>query len=313
MTEALRQINGETADARAALARIPGLPGGADWQIERLASLTNRTFRVAGAGQVFVLRLPGPGTQHYIDRANEAVNAAAVASIGLAPELVFIEPSSGVMLTRYVSGASPLSPRSLEDPAQLTAAVCLLRRLHESGLAFRGVMRLYPKLDEYLRLAGQSGRAEADLRLPELLALRRRVAPLEPILGPGWGPTKPCHIDPAPHNFIAAGERLLLLDWEYAAMCEPMWDLAGLAIEGDLDPDREVNLLEIYFGRTEKTWRSRLYLYKLVLRLLAASWAAVQIADANSPEPAKALLDSFLARVAEGLDGPEFGRHLAAA
>lgn len=96
-------------------------------------------------------------------------------------------------------------------------------------------------------------------------------------------------------------------------MCEPMWDLAGLAIEGDLDPDREVKLLEIYFGRTEKTWRSRLYLYKLVLRLLAASWAAVQIADANSPEPAKALLDSFLARVAEGLGGPEFGRHLAAA
>ncbi|HXQ39897.1 MAG TPA: choline/ethanolamine kinase family protein [Candidatus Udaeobacter sp.] len=313
MTEALSQFDGESADVRAALARIPELPGRGDWQIERLASLTNRSYRVARGDAAFVLRLPGPGTERYISRADEAFNAAAVASVGLAPELVFIEPATGVMLTRYVAGASPLSARSLEDPASLAATVRLLRRLHDSGLAFRGVMRLYPKLDEYLRLAEESGHAAAELRLSELKCLRRQVAPLEPILGPGWGPGKPCHIDPAPHNFIAAGGRHYLLDWEYAAMCEPLWDLAGLAIEGGLDADREARMLEIYFGQIEKAWLGRLYLYKIVLRLLAAAWAAVQIADGNSPLPAKALLNSFLLVVEEGLDAAEFGRHLAVA
>ena len=307
------QISGEAADVRAALARIPGLPGGGDWQIERLASLTNRNYRVALGDAAFVLRLPGPGTERYIDRAGEAFNAAAVASIGLAPELVFIEPSTGVMLTRYIAGASPLSARSLEEPASLAAVVRLLRRLHDSGVAFRGVMRLYPKLDDYLRLAENSGHAPAELRLSELKDLRRQVAPLEPILGPGWGPGKPCHIDPGPHNFIVAGGRHYLLDWEYAAMCEPLWDLAGLAIEGGLDPDREAQMLEIYFGQIEQAWLGRLYLYKLALRLLAAAWAAVQIADGNSPLPAKALLDSFIVRVEEGLGAGEFGRHLAVA
>jgi thiamine kinase-like enzyme len=313
MTEALRRDNGEAADALAVLALIPGLPPGGDWHVERLASLTNRSFRVARGDAAFVLRLPGPGTQHYINRADEALNGAAVAAIGLAPELVYVEPSSGVMLTRYVAGASPLSPRSLEDPPVLAAAVRLLRRLHESKLAFRGVMRLYPKLDAYLRLAEESKRSAIELRLPELKAFRRQVAALEPILGPGWGHAAPCHIDPAPHNFILAGDRYYLIDWEYAAMCEPLWDLAGLSIEGGLDPDRDARLLEIYFGQAEKTWASRLYLYKIVLRLLAAAWAAVQIADANSPLSAKALLDSFLLRVEEGLGAADFGRHLAAA
>jgi len=311
MIEALSQISGESADVHAALARIPRLPGHGDWQFERLASLTNRSYRVVRGDAAFVLRLPGPGTERYIDRAGEAVNAAAVASIGLAPELVFIEPTSGVMLTRYVAGASPLSPQSLEDPATLAAVVGLLHRLHHSGLEFRGVMRLFPKLDEYLRLAEESGQAE--LRLPELKCLRRQMAPLEPILGPGWGPAKPCHIDPGPHNFIVAGGRHYLLDWEYAAMCEPLWDLAGLSIEGGLDSDREARMLEIYFGQVEKRWLARLYLYKLALRLLAAGWAAVQIADGNSPLPAKALLESFLVHVEEGLGAPEFGRHLALA
>jgi thiamine kinase-like enzyme len=217
------------------------------------------------------------------------------------------------MLTRYVVGASPLSARSLEDPAELAAVVDLLRRLHESGLAFRGVMRLYPKLDEYLRLAEESGHPATGLRLRELKAFRRRLAPLEPILGPGWSPAKPCHIDPAPHNFIVAGERRYLVDWEYSAMCEPLWDLAGLSIEGGLDPDRDARMLDIYFGKAEKTWISRLYLYKIVLRLLAAAWAAVQIADGNSPAPARTLLDSFLVRVEEGLGAADFSRHLAAA
>ena len=311
MTVPSSQFNAETADVQAALARIPGLSGRGDWQIERLTSLTNRTYRVVSGDAAFVLRLPGPGTERYIDRAGEALNAAAVASIGLAPELVFIDPATGVMLTRYVADASPLSPQSLEDPASLTAVLRLLHRLHHSGLEFHGVMRLFPKLDEYLHLAEESGSAE--LRLPELKHLRRQMAPLEPIIGPGWGPMRPCHIDPGPHNFIVAAGRHYLLDWEYAAMCEPLWDLAGLAIEGALNPDQEARMLQTYFGRVEKPWLARLYLYKLALRLLAAGWAAVQIADGNSPLPAKALLDSFLVLAEEGLGAAEFGPHLALA
>ena len=305
---------GEVEDEpAAALARIPALRAQAGWQIERLPSLTNRTYRVARGAETYVLRLPGPGTGRYIDRAAEAVNAAAAATIGLAPEVVFFDAADGVMLTRYIEGARSLSPADLAAPVHHGAMVGLLRYLHRSGVHFQGVMRLYPKMDEYLALARASARQPAGMRLAELTVLRREAARLEPVLGPGWGPARPCHIDPAPHNFIVAAGRHYLLDWEYSAMCEPLWDLAGLSIEGGLDPDGDARMLEIYFGRAEGQWQSRLHLYKIVLRLLAASWAAVQIADGNSPDAARELLDAFLPRVEAGLGAADLGHHIASA
>ena len=74
----------EKDEARAALARI--LPHTPDvWRIARLASLTNRTFLVEREAEAYVLRLPGKGTELYIDRAGEAANAKAAAAIGLTP------------------------------------------------------------------------------------------------------------------------------------------------------------------------------------------------------------------------------------
>jgi thiamine kinase-like enzyme len=294
---------------RAELRRMPGLPqAGAPWSIDRLPSQTNRTFRVAHAGDAYVLRLPGRGTARYIDRWGEAANARAAAAAGLAPEIVFADPSRGVMLSRYVAGADPLSPGRLRDPRHLKFTVELLRRLHDSGLAFQGEMRLYDKLDEYLGLAGEHPRAGA------LRGLREAGEGLRPILAPGFGPIRPCHIDPGPANVIVAPGRHFLVDWEYSAMCEPLWDLAGLSIEGDFDPPMDQAMLGIYYGAGQP-WGSRLHLYKIMLRLLAAAWGVVQLVDGNGDgdDVDGALVDRYARRAAADLGSAELARHVAAA
>jgi thiamine kinase-like enzyme len=288
----------------AAIGRIPILAEGAGaWAISPLPSFTNRTYRVAREGEAFVLRLPGRGTERYIDRAAEAANARAAAAIGLSPEIVFADPPSGVMVSRYVDGAEPLSPSRLRQSGELSATVSVLKRLHGSGLVFQGEMRLYPKLDEYLGLA----------HAPALNSLRAEGERLRPILEAGWGPLRPCHIDPAPHNFITAASGRYLLDWEYSAQCEPLWDLAGLSIEGELDSDQDGQMLATYFGKAAVAWQSRLHLYKIVLRLLAAAWGAVQLADANGPVEIAGLVDRLTRRVQTDLGAPDLGRHIRSA
>ena len=163
----------------------------------------------------------------------------AAAGIGLAPPILYADPASGVMLSRYIAGAVPLSPERLREEDHFRAAVGLLQRLHGSGLAFTGEMRLYPKLDQYLAMAST----------PALRELRRAGEVLRPVIEPGWGALRPCHIDPAPHNFIAAAGRHFLLDWEYAAMCDPVWDLAGLSIEGRFDPAQDAAMVVAIFRR----------------------------------------------------------------
>ena len=61
-------------DARAKLASLPAFAGEAETAaITRLAGMTNLVFR---AGDI-CLRIPGKGTEEYINRANEAVAARA--------------------------------------------------------------------------------------------------------------------------------------------------------------------------------------------------------------------------------------------
>jgi len=298
----------EAIEVRAVLARTAAMPPGAgELKITRLPSLTNRTYLVerggGASGGAYVLRLPGKGTELYIDRESEAANARAAASVGLTPAILRADPASGVMLSRYVAGAEPLSPERLREPDHLRAAVGLLRRLHGSGLVFRGEMRLYPKLDQYLALGGT----------PALKDLRQAGEDLRLLIERGWGPLTPCHIDPAPHNFIAAGARHFLLDWEYAAMCQPLWDLAGLSIEGRFDRAHDSAMLALYFGEASGAWMSRLHIYRIMLRLVAAAWGAVQIAMGNGRWTAEALIDPLVAASAADLASPDLGHHLEAA
>ncbi len=56
-------------EAVEALRRIPGYEtAAAPSAVERLGGLTNRVYRLRGLDEETVLRLPGPGTEDYIDR-----------------------------------------------------------------------------------------------------------------------------------------------------------------------------------------------------------------------------------------------------
>ncbi len=271
-------------DVAAAIARIPLLAGRSldSLKIEPLASLTNRNYKLGIGAETYVLRIAGAGTHRYIDRAAEAHNARLVASIAIAPEVLYLDPQSGLMLTRFIDGGVPLQAADMRRPELLRSAVALLKRLHDSRLAFAGRMELFPKLDEYIALVADRGwPAGLDLR-----PIRRQAEAARAALERAAGPLAPSHIDPVPHNFVRGrgGKQsgdLYLLDWEYAAMAEPMWDLAAVSIEAALDPEGDGILLDAYFATAAARQASRFALFKASLNLLAAAWAVVQIVDDN--------------------------------
>src|SRR3954447_7394387 len=98
-----------TDEARAALAAIPMLAGYGG-PIEQLGGLTNLVFK---AGE-FCLRIPGKGTEEYINRANEAVAACEAAKAGVAPEVLHVDPGTGMMVTRFIAGAETMSPEKFK-------------------------------------------------------------------------------------------------------------------------------------------------------------------------------------------------------
>ncbi|MGC5198841.1 hypothetical protein, partial [Aphanothece microscopica] len=118
----------DLADVTRILSGIPGLA--AQEPVARLGGLTNRVYR---AGDL-CLRLPGAGTEEYIDRRNEAVAAQEAARAGVSPEVLHADPVTGIMVTRFIAGAVTMSPEAFRSRSGAPArAGQVLAKLHRSG------------------------------------------------------------------------------------------------------------------------------------------------------------------------------------
>ena len=236
----------------------------ASWRITRLGGLGNRNYRLRNGHADLMLRLPGAGTEGLVDRAAEIHNVELAAQLGLCPPLLHGD-DHGVQLFRYLGDARPLTGRDCREPAMLERIGTLLARLHGSGMVFRGRVDLDGTLERYWRLASPLP--------PEVEALLAATAPLRRHLADTRKALAPCHLDPHPGNFlITAGGRLYLVDWEYSAMGEPLWDLATLAGEAALDGENTAMLLDAHGRLPDRASLRRLTLYRGLLALLALLW-----------------------------------------
>jgi thiamine kinase-like enzyme len=268
----------------------------AQWQARPLAGMTNRNWRVTAGDADYVLRAPGASSQRYLKRAQEFHNAALAADLGIAPQLLYADPASGVTLQAFLADARALTPADFADAGIARKIGAVLGRLHRSGHAFQGVMQAFPIIDTYMALA-------ADDRLKRL---RDRAEPIRAALDAHPVAPVPSHIDPNPSNFLLREDgTLLLIDWEYSAMCDPAWDLASIAMGGRL---ARAAFREGYGALPDE---SRLWLMRAALHLVAGSWTYAEIAGGNAAPGLDAMLERYLSDLERMLDHPALRRHLA--
>ena len=295
----------DEATVRAALDPIPWLAG-YDGPVERLGGLTNRVFR---AGPV-VVRLAGVGTQDYIDRRAEAVAARAAASAGVSPEVVHVDPATGLMVTRYLPGTETMTPELFRSrdgaPGRAGAAFA---KLHRSGAVFEARFELFAMIDSYLGLL-----STRDVALPEgYHATVEEAEAIRAALSRHPAPLVPCHCDPLCENFLDTGRAMWIVDWEYSGMNDPMWDLGDLSVEAGFDAAQESEMLTAYFGSEARPFdRGRMVIYKAMCDLLWTLWGLIQLADGNPADDFRAYADRRFARCRALMSEPGFALHLEA-
>jgi thiamine kinase-like enzyme len=201
------------------------------------AGRTNRNFVVRDQGRRYFARVGGDIPLHGISRAAERRCARLAAEAGIAPELVFA--AGGVMVTAYVEGET-LSVAGARHRLEQVAAV--LRELH--------AIPAQQDLPDFCPVA-VSQRYLAQLADAELPVARRRI---EACLARLSSARPHCliHSDLIPENFILSGERLLLVDWEYAGNGAAVTDLAMVISNFELDAAGAQALLHLY-GPADQT------------------------------------------------------------
>jgi thiamine kinase-like enzyme len=257
-----------TATAR--IARLPCWNG--EVSIEPLSGgMTNLNFKVIDGDERFVVRLGEDDPVHLISRANEIASCQAAYEIGVSPELVYHE--AGVLVVRFVDGRV-FDEADVRIDANLQRIVELLKRFHhEMPQRFTRVAIMFwvfQVLRHYhnLLLQGDSAHASRLAELAKIAAdLETAVGPVEIVFG---------HNDLLPANFIDDGDKIWLIDFDYAGFNSPLFDLSNLASNNELSATQEQQMLTRYFGNSPD--RSQLASYhamKCASLLRETMWSMV--------------------------------------
>jgi thiamine kinase-like enzyme len=258
----------QQADLDWAFEHIPQLSG-----LERgrvsvtpLPGFTNRNYRLHGAAEDWVLRIPRNNTNSLIDRAAEAHNQNLAYQLELAPATAW-RNRKGISLTGTLKNTRNLDSRDFESKRLRQQIADAFRRLHGSGVVFQGGLTLRRTLQQHYQLLGpreQEGLAVRMDKAWRILALLE-AQDLDPV---------PSHRDPVPGNLLFDTKRLWLIDWEYSAMASPYWDLAILCNETNLGLQGSRALLQAYCAEGPPMQESILFDYRGLLKLLNDCWMA---------------------------------------
>jgi len=208
-----------------ALARVPGWAEATQPHacVPLSGGTSNAAYRVrTGAGD-FVLRLHGAQSALLgVNRENELVLHEIAARAGIAPALVATDPAGEFLIAQYVPG-STWTAAHMADPSCLAHLGRTLGELHALPVptvaAYEPgrLLRVHAQ-----RIAGLDGAGAA--RLAPWLQQAERI--LDRCARAGRRPAI-IHNDLHHSNIVEAG-RLYLIDWEYATVADPVFDLACL-------------------------------------------------------------------------------------
>lgn len=256
---------------RAAQARIAALPiwHGAPEVTPLTGGLSNESYAVSDGDERYVVRFGRDFPFHHVFREREVMVARAAHEAGFAPEPVYAGP--GVMVSRFIDGRTY---GEADVRADIDRIGRLVREFHETMPAYVSgpgfmfwpfhVIRDYARM---LRDAANPLAARIPAALADAEALERAQAPLPIIFG---------HNDFMPGNLIDDGERLWIIDFEYAGFSTGMFDLSGIASNASFSPDEADHLLAVYFGRPPSAELKRSHAAMMCASLLReALWGLV--------------------------------------
>ncbi|HIP23214.1 MAG TPA: LPS biosynthesis choline kinase [Rhodobacteraceae bacterium] len=294
---------------RAALQNVSELDMGS-LQTTRLGGLTNLVYRVEMPTDTLIVRIPGKGTNEYIDRAVELHNATAAAKAGISAEIIWADSASGIMISRCIENIETMTPALFASRKGAAArAGVALAALHNSGEPFEFRFELFAMIDEYLAVLSKKN-ADLPTGYHDVV---KAAAPVKAAIEASPHPLAPCHCDPLCENFLDDGNKMWIVDWEYSGMNDPFWDLGDLSVEGAFSPQQDIEMLTAYLGQPpDGSQLGRMVIYKAMCDLLWTLWGLIQHTNGNDAEDFWAYALNRFSRCKSLMEAPEFQGHLRA-
>ena len=264
----------------AAIARIPDWKG-LDVRFETLGGgITNHNYVLTVSGRPdlpwggkYVMRIPGQGSDLFIDREVEHQNALAASAAGVSPPVLYsLEPEMCTVVP-FID-AQTMHPEDLAGhPDRLEKVVDAVRQYHDKA-TFVNEIYVFDMIREYLEKA-----RSVDAPFPDdidwMLALGDDI---EQAMKRNQPANVACHCDLLSENFmLEESGRMWVIDWEYGGQTDPYFDLGDFCVEHPLSEEEERYIITRYCGAFDEVAYSRMMLHKIVADLWWSIWAMIQV------------------------------------
>lgn len=191
--------------------------------------LNHRTAKLSGDAQPLVLKVFNYSGEH------EVASQEAAATAGFAPSIIYTDSEFRYAVMQLAVGSSPI-PGNVSD-REIQAIAGALHQLHRSPVNTVTSARfdLVRFCEDYLGEAGQKA-----------VQLHSNIAPLLDEYAQDTTPWCWCHNDLVAANVFVDGSQAHLIDWEYANLHNPWFDLAAIVLYLKLTREQARTLLKAY-------------------------------------------------------------------
>jgi len=195
--------------------------------VKKLAGFSNANYLVSDGARRYVVRVNRNATHLGVDRSVEHLILNDIAGTSFSPRIVFV--GEDALVTAHIDGIHPVTV----DPGAMGR---LFSAIHSTPTSV--TRRLDP--DVHLATYFDNLPAPVDPHLISALHAVRSAPPVE------TGEPCLCHNDLLMENVLDTGNALVVIDWEYACLGEPAFDIAALAETYNLDETQTTALLSAY-------------------------------------------------------------------
>lgn len=232
------------------------------------SGMTNKSFLFEVDKKHYICRIPGPGTELLINRREEEAAYQAIEFLDIAEHIVYFNGENGYKIAYYYEGSRNADAKNRDD---IAACMTVLRRLHRSELKVGHYFNFRERIDFYEKLCQR----HELLLFEDYSEIRNRMNALMDRVKQFDRPCCLSHIDSVCDNFLILPDgSVRLIDWEYAAMHDPLVDIAMCSIYSYYNEDELDHLLELYLQRTPSSEeRIVTYAYAALGGFLWCLWA----------------------------------------
>jgi thiamine kinase-like enzyme len=260
-----------------AIGRVPQWQGRDVAYTPLVGGLMNQNWliEVGGDSRRYFAKVPGEGSEMFINRAaaNEAARNAH--AMGVAPEVIFFDARDGLEVSEFLEGYRACTNADFGDPAIQSDVLSLYRRLH-AGPKLGLTKTIFDMIEEHIEQGRQLG-AHFPQDLPWIM--HRYNQAKTAFVASGFD-LVPCFNDPMPGNFlidaeIGASKPMKLIDYEFASNNERSYELGVLFAEMFFDERLTESLIEQYLGAVRPDMVARVIINRSLADIKWASWAVV--------------------------------------